>query len=87
MGYITRVDPHNDHEARVYKGHTPVTEVATFPLEFLVDDKMKNGTILHVSYPTFNVETQSYGEPKERPYWISNLNPVAVREINYQVVH
>jgi len=74
-GYIKRIDPPNDHEARVFKGSTPVTEVTTYPLFFTINDTVSRGTILPIAYPLFDIATQTYGDPVLSKGWFSNVNP------------
>jgi hypothetical protein len=75
MGYIQRIESDGTHEARVYKGVSPYSEVSASNVHFTIDDSNTSG-VLPVQYPTFNLTTGTYGNSVVTENgWYSNIGP------------
>lgn len=76
MGYVQRVEADGTHEARVYKGLSPYSEVTATNVNFSISDSDPQG-VLAVQYPNYNVNTNSYGTTTTRSDgWVSSISPV-----------
>lgn len=73
LGYVQRIEPDGTHEARVYKGTCPHSEVSA-QLDYTLGDTDVAGP-LPVSYPNFDLVSGTYGTPITRSGWMSNIGP------------
>jgi len=76
MGYVQRIESDGTHEARVYKGMSPYSEVTAANVNFTISDSDAQG-VLAVQYPNYNVSTGTYGNSSVRSDgWVSSISPV-----------
>ncbi|WNR46126.1 hypothetical protein [Paenibacillus roseipurpureus] len=74
MGYIQRIETDGTHEARMYKGSSPYSEVKANNVNFTINNATPIGA-LAVEYPNYDLSTSSYGSPIVRNGWIANIGP------------
>ncbi|UOY93120.1 hypothetical protein MUG87_03005 [Ectobacillus sp. JY-23] len=75
MGYVQRIETDGTHEARVYKGMSPYSEVVASNVNFTISNTDVKG-ILAVQHPNYNLVSGTFGNTVIRTDgWVSNIGP------------